>query len=45
MLSALALVAIAAGMAICVGSVGKLWLDSRKQETKSDDGSCTDVEC
>jgi hypothetical protein len=32
MLTTLALVAIAAGMLICVGSVISLWLDSRKQD-------------
>jgi hypothetical protein len=36
-LTALALVAIATGMTFSAGTVVKLWIDSRKQDNKSDD--------
>jgi hypothetical protein len=41
MLTVLALIAIAAGLLICAGSVASLWIDSRKQDN---DRSSTDVE-
>jgi hypothetical protein len=44
MLSVLALIAIAVGMLLCVGSVVSLWIDARKQEIKGEDWSYTDVE-
>jgi hypothetical protein len=43
MLTVVALVAIAVGMAISVGSVVNLWIDSRKQ-SNDNDRSSTDVE-
>jgi hypothetical protein len=45
MLTVVALVAIAVGMAISVGSVVNLWIDSRKKNNDNDnDRSSTDVE-
>jgi hypothetical protein len=37
MLTALGLVAAAAGILISVGTLVKLWIDSRKQDNKGDD--------
>jgi hypothetical protein len=41
MLTVLALVAVAAGLLICAGSVVSLWLDSRKEGNR---GGSTHVE-
>lgn len=43
MLNVLALIAIAAGMGICVGTVVRLWIAARKQD-KGDDRGSTHVE-